>query len=131
MNRKITAGIFLYVFSGSLLVRKDDGLYAIAFTLVSLFAAFYLLFELRKPALLFEAKRNLTNQGKTILQILRMGWVMLLILIGGMQAWSAVRGGYFVVNNPRAFVNSNHVWQYLKFGKDIRELGCDRDDLEL
>jgi len=131
LNRKIAAGIFLYIYSGSLLVREDDGLYAIAFTLASLFAAFYLLFELRKPALLYEAKRSLTKQGNTILQTLRIGWVMLLILIGAMQVWSAVRGGYFIVDNPIAFVNSNHVWQYLKFGKDIRELGCNHEDLEL
>ena len=131
LNRKIAAGIFLYVYSGTLLVREDDGLYAIAFTLVSLFAAFYLLFELRKPSYLYETRQSHTNKGTTLLRMSRVGWVSLLILIGGMQAWSAVRGGYFIVNNPRAFANSNHVWQYLKFGKDIRQLGCNQEGLEL
>ena len=131
LNRKIAAGIFLYIYSGSLLVREDDGLYAIAFTVVSLFAAFYLLFELRKPALLFEPRQDQTNKNNSILRILRIGWIMMVIVISGMQVWSAVRGGYFIVDNPRAFANSNHVWQYLKFGKDIRELGCNQDDLEL
>ncbi len=131
LNRKIAAGIFLYVYSGTLLVREDDGLYAIAFTLVSLFAAFYLLFELRKPSYLYETRQSHTNKGTTLLRMSSVGWVSLLILIGGMQAWSAVRGGYFIVNNPRAFANSNHVWQYLKFGKDIRQLGCNQEGLEL
>lgn len=131
LNRKVMAGIFLYVYSGSLLVREDDGLYAIAFTMVSLFAAFYLLFELRKPAHLYETRENQTSKSSPLLRMLRAGWVILLIMIGGMHLWSAGKGGYFIVDNPRAFANSNHVWQYIKFGRDVRELGCNAENLEL
>jgi hypothetical protein len=124
LRRRIAAGIFLYVFSAALLVRFADGLYAIGFSLVSLFAAFYLITELRRPAIL-------RRPAPGWLRPARLGWAALLLVIGAMQFWSAFRGGYFIVDNAPAVLDSRHVSMYKKFGSDIRALGCDQPDLQL
>jgi hypothetical protein len=128
LRRRIAAGIFLYTFSAALVVRAADGMYAIGFTLVSLLAAFYLLVELRRPSVLralapepIPIQKNLT----------RLAWTGVVVVIGGMQAWSAFRGGHFLLDNASVLRYDRHITQYNKFGRDIRALACDQPDLEL
>jgi hypothetical protein len=131
LDRKYAAGIFMFLYPTALLVREDDGLYAIGFTLVSLFAAFYLLVELQRPAMLRGIKPRRTNLLDYAGRAGWATWITLLVLIGLMQAWSAFRGGYYLLDHAPDILNSRHVTQYHKFGEDIRELGCDQEDLEL
>ncbi|MCK4975643.1 MAG: hypothetical protein KAS36_01775 [Anaerolineales bacterium] len=131
LNRKTAAGIFLLLYSAALLVREDDGLYAIGFTLVSLFAAFYLLVELRRPARLDELRRRQRIPQKFTGQSAWILWIALSVLIGVMQFWSAFRGGYFIADHWGAIMNKRHVTMYNKVGDDIRELACDQEDLEI
>ncbi len=128
LRRRIAAGVFLYTFSAALVVRAADGLYAIGFTLVSLLAAFYLLSELRRPGVV----RALAPASIPIQKgLARLVWVGLLVVIGGMQTWSAFRGAYFLADNTAALRYDRHITQYNKFGRDIRALACDQPDLEL
>lgn len=131
LNRKFAAGIFLLLYSAALLVREDDGLYAVGFTLVSLFAAFYLLVELQRPAILEELKHRGTNLPKYAGQVGWVMWIATLVLIALMQVWSAFRGGYFLLDHRVDILNKRHVTMYEKVGDDIRDLACDQEDLEL
>jgi hypothetical protein len=131
LNRKAAAGLFLFLFSAALLPRTDQGIYAIGFVLVSLYAAFYLLVELRRPVLVRAAAARGVQLQKTAWTFVRCVWIVLLVVIGVMQLWSAFRGGYFIATNWFEITNDNHVTMYRSFGDDIRQAACGQEDVEL
>ena len=131
LNRKLAAGIFLLLFAATMLPRTDEGIYAIGFVLVSLYAAFYLLVELRLPVLVRAAAAHGAQLQKTAWSVVRYAWIVLLVVIGVMQLWSAFRGGYFITTNWFEITNDNHVTMYRSFGDDIRQAACGQEDVEL
>jgi hypothetical protein len=130
-DRKYWGAISLYVYSASLLVRADDGLYAIGFTMLSLFAAFYLLTDLRQPSWLFDNEYKGRGARETAWRIGKYLWYALLLLIAAMQFWSAFRGGFYLTNNWNTIVRKRHVTLYEKFGDDIGMLTCNQENVEL
>jgi len=130
MRRRISALAFLYLFAAAMMVRASDGLYAMGFTLVSLFAAFYLQVELRRLAF-FRAIHTRQGGLSTGWQVVQWVWLLVLVFIGGMQVWSAFRGGYYIVKNWNWFASQRHVRMYDEFGDEIRDLACGSPDLEL
>jgi hypothetical protein len=99
LSRRAAAGIFLYLFSASLLIRFDNGFYANGFSLVAIFAAFYTFTELRHPAVI-EGKSSLsTNSHAPVWKGARAAWVSLTLLLAAMQGWPALRGAYFLADN--------------------------------
>jgi hypothetical protein len=131
LDRKYSGAIALFAFSASLMVRADDGLYAIGFTMLSLFAAFYLLTDLRQPSWLFLDRTEVNSAGKTAWQISKYLWYALLILIALMQLWSAFRGGFYLGKNWNSIMSKRHVKLYEKLGDDIHNLTCSQANVEL
>ena len=130
-DRKYWGAIALYAFSASLLVRADDGLYAIGFSMLSLFAAFYLLTDLRQPNWLFDNEEEGRGARKTPLRIGKFLWYALLLLIAAMQFWSAFRGGFYIASNRNTVMSKRHVTLYEKLGDDIGMLTCNQENVEL
>ena len=131
LDRKYWGAIAVYAFSASLMVRADDGLYAIGFTMLSLFTAFYLLTDLRQPDWLFEDKSARDGAKRTAWQIGRYLWYALLLLIALMQFWSAFRGGFYLAKNWNTILSKRHVMLYEKLGDDIHNLTCSQANVEL
>jgi len=131
LQRRGTAGVILYIFAAASLVREDYGIYSIGFTLVSLFAGFYTLVNLHRPALLRSLSSHTSRFPDLIRKISRMTWSMALILIGTMTSWSAFRGAYYLADHPVEILNPRHVNQYKNFGEQIRDLACNQPDLEI
>jgi hypothetical protein len=131
MGRKFMAAIFLYLFAAAMLVRASDGFYAMGFTLVSLFAACYLLAELNRPAIFRAARMRQAGVLSRGWQVARAAWWVLVVCIAGMHIWSVFRGGYYLVKNWYWITSPRHVTMYEEFGDEIRQLACGQEDLEL
>ena len=127
LDRKYWGAIALYAFSASLMVRADDGLYAIGFTMLSLFAAFYLLTDLRQPSWLFDRK----GARETTQQIGKFLWYALLLIIALMQFWSTFRGGFYLLKNWNTIMSKRHITLYEKLGDDIHNLTCSQANVKL
>jgi hypothetical protein len=131
LQHKATAGIFLYIFSAALLVRANTGLYTTGFTLVSLFAGMFLLVELRHPELL---SKDVSDQGRLASfagNIAPVAWFDLILVVGGMQFFTAFRGGYFLLDHWDALMNYRHVTMYEKLGDEIHALTCNQKDVQI
>lgn len=131
LNRKYPAGIFLYFYAAALLVRAEEGIYAIGFVITSLFAGFYLLTELRSPILIKDPPTSSKKVPGMIWSIARFTWIALLLVTGLMLSWLAFRGAYYIASNWFDIANDNHITQYVAFGDDIRQVSCGQEDIEL
>jgi hypothetical protein len=130
-GRILTAGIFLYIFSAALLVRANAGLYTTGFMLVSLFAGMFLLVELRRPKLL---SKDVSDQGRAASfarNIAPAAWFGLILVVGGMQFFTAFRGGYFLLDHWDTLMNNRHVTMYEKLGGEIHALTCNQKDVQI
>lgn len=148
-KRRWAAAIFLYLFSAALLVRFDDGFYANGFTLVSIFAAFYTAWELPsrmhwwrrlarpasgdlQPATFLGKKLpGLSQLQKPFMKSASAGSVVLSATTVVMFAWLAFQGGYFIADNWKTMLSSNHINMYDNFGDQVRSLTCAPQNLEL
>ncbi len=130
-DRKYWGAIALYGFSASLLVRADDGLYALGFTMLSLFAAFYLLTNLRQPSWLFDYIAVRKGAWSTARKAAKYIWYPLLLIIAIMQFWSAFRGGFYIAKNWNTMMSKRHITLYEKLGDDIHNLTCSQANVEL
>ena len=124
-------GAFLYIFSATLLVRSNTGLYTTGFTLVSIFTAFYLLFEQRRPNLLARNQQNHSHTGSLIRNTMQVGWLSLTLLIGLMWSFAAFRGGYFLVDHWDVLMDNRQVTMYENLGSSIREAACGQNDVQI
>jgi hypothetical protein len=123
-------GAFLYISSATLLVRNNTGLYTTGFTLVSLFAGFYLLVELRRPNLLSKSRHNHSSITSLIRNTMQAGWFSATLVIGLMWFFAAFRGGYFLVDHWDALMDNRQVTMYEKLGSSIRDAACDQKDVQ-
>jgi len=130
-DQKYWGAIALYAYSASLMVRADGGLYAIGFTMLSLFTVFYLLTDLRQPSWLFDNKDEENSRRKTGWRIGKFLWYALLLIIAAMQFWSAFRGGFYLAKNWNTIMSKRHITLYEKLGDDIHSLTCDQVNVEL
>lgn len=131
LQHKVTAGIFLYIFSAALLVRANTGLYTTGFTLVSLFAGMFLLFESRRPELF---SKDVSDQGRVASfarSITPAGWFGLILVVGGMQFFTAFRGGYYLLEHWDELMNNRHVTMYEKLGDEIHALTCNQKNVQI
>lgn len=124
-------GAFVYIFSATLLVRQNTGLYTTGFTLVSIFAAFYLLIEQRRPHLLSKSQHNHNRTASLIRNTMPAGWYSATLLIGLMWFFAAYRGGYFLVDHRGALIDNRHVTMYEKLGSSIRDAACGQKDVQI
>lgn len=131
LQRRAAAGIFLYIFSAAMIVRREDGLYAMGFALISIFAAFYLLVEIKLPVWLRALRLRWQRLRWPAWRLARAGWMVVLVLIGSMHLWSAFRGGFYLIVYGREVLDSRHVTMYRKLERTIRELTCNQTGLEL
>jgi hypothetical protein len=130
LKRKTAAGAFLYVFAAALLVRADDGFYTIGFTLISLFASAYLLTALGRPIQPAPDAPPATAPSP-YQRVFGAAWTGLLVVIALMQAWSSLRGGFFLASHPWELANSRHIKMYERLGDEIKLLACSTDEVEL
>jgi hypothetical protein len=131
LNRKSSAGIFLYLFSAALLVRRNAGFYTIGFTLVSLFAAFYLLIELRRLGFFQNLVQSQAGISMPSRRTGRIAWITLLAVIGLMQFWSAFRGAYFIADHWDAITSGRHIKVFNEFEDSLRSVSCNQENVEL
>jgi hypothetical protein len=132
-DRKYLAALFLYLFSAALLLRLSTYFFAIGFTLLSIFAACYLLVHFHHPVLI-SVKMNAESNGNerkigSVLarQSLFVAWSAVLILIAGMFLWISFRGAYFLryyVSVPKDKAQYQ-IWERL--GDKMRDLGCGQE----
>ena len=130
LSRKYLAAIFLLLFSATLLLRLPTYFYTIGFTLLSLFAACFLLIQLRSPALISaassgEVNRNERNKGPGLSKrAILVAWSILLILIAGMWLWVSFRGAYFIANQTSIEQDRESLLVWKRIGNHIRDLAC-------
>ncbi len=116
MRRQAVAALFVYLFAAALLAREDEGLYAIAFTLVSLTAGFYAL-----------TTEGIRGEGSKSFALLLRAWAGFLLLLAVMLAWLALRGGFFLLTHPLQLADGRHVTMYHKFEANVRALTSNQE----
>ena len=130
LNRKYLAGIFLYLFAAAILLRLSTYFYAIGFTLLSVFAACFLLTHLRSPTIISSKTDDLKSGGDNhklpgwARQSLLITWSALFILIGGMFLWTSFRGAYFLRYNVNVQKDKAEYLIWERLGDKMRDLGC-------
>jgi len=123
LKRKYLAAIFLYVFAAALMVREDDGIYTMGFSLVGLWAGFYLFLNLRR----LPNSRFIKDPGAIAAKVAQAGWVSLVSVVALMLSWSAFRGGYYIADHWYWITNDRHITMYEAFGDGIHQITCDAD----
>jgi hypothetical protein len=106
LQGRVGIGAFLYLFSTTLLVRDNTGFYTTGFTLVSVFAGFYLLVELRRPILLSKRQNNKGRIASLTRNTMQAGWFSAILVIGLMWFFAAFRGGYFLADHWDALMDN-------------------------
>jgi hypothetical protein len=130
LNRKYLSAIFLLLYSAAILLRTPLAFYAIGFALLSLFAACYLLTQLRSPALIsvktsVETNRTELNEGPSLARRpIFVAWSVLFILIAGMWLWASFRGAYFLANQTSIKQDKEALLVWNRIGHHIRDLAC-------
>jgi hypothetical protein len=124
-------GAFLYLFATTLLVRGNTGLYTTGFTLVSIFAGFYLLVELRRPRILPTSQHDKSRIALLIRNIMQAGWFSAILVIGLMWCFAAFRGGYFLVDHWDTLMDNPQVTVNEKLGASIHAATCNQKDVQI
>jgi hypothetical protein len=122
-QRKYLAGFFLYFFSATLLMRADTGWHTIPFTWLSLFAGSYLLTSLAAPFI--------SNPTFSFSRFGWLPWRLAYLTLLGMYTWSALFGGYYLLNYRQALSDRRYLNRIERFGDELRRITCQRRDVEL
>lgn len=123
LRRKFLAGLFLYVFSTTLLVRDDTSWHTIPFIWLSLFTGGYLLTNLVAPPD--------TRRASTFSYLGRIFWRLAYLGFLFMYAWSALFGAYFLLEHRQALSDRRYLNRIERFGDEIRRITCQREDIEI
>ncbi len=132
LKRKFLAGILMYVFSATLLIREETSWHIIPFIWVSLFAgAYFLVYFFTPPSIGFLLSCLKNRWQSSVEWVWRAGWRIVYAIFLIMYAWSAFYGAYFLVDQREFFSNQRFINRLERFGEEIHRITCNQDGVEI